>query len=89
MKNTLEKLWNEYLSSECAMIETDDERMLTRSAAELHERANALLDKEQMDAVEKLIDALGDTNAFFTKKAFFKGCEFAVGFLFESGDFVK
>ena len=48
MKNTLEKLWNEYLSSECAMIETDDERMLTRSAAELHERANALLDKEQI-----------------------------------------
>ena len=89
MKNTLEKLWNEYLFSECAVMDTDEERVLTKKAAELHEKADALLDKEQRAAVEKIIDALCDVNAIFTKKAFFKGCEFAVGFLLESGGFGK
>ena len=89
MKNTLEKLWSEYLSSECAVIDTDDERMLTRRAAELHKKANELLSKEQNDAVEEFVDALFDVNAIFTKKAFLKGCEFAVGFLLESGGFGK
>ena len=89
MKKTLEKLWSEYLSSECAVIDTDEERILTKKAAELHEKADALLDKEQRAAVEKIIDALCDVNAIFTKKAFFKGCEFATSFLLESGNLEK
>ena len=89
MKNTLEKLWNEYLSSECAVIDTDEERRLTKKAAELHEKADVLLDNEQRAAVEKIIDALCDVNAIFTKKAFFKGCEFATSFLLESGNLGK
>ena len=43
MKQTLEKLWNDYLLDECALIDTDEERMLTKKAAELHESANAFL----------------------------------------------
>ncbi|MBQ7344380.1 MAG: hypothetical protein IJW53_06450 [Clostridia bacterium] len=89
MKPTLEKLWNEYLASECAVIDTDEERRLTKKAAELHEKANATLNNEQKDAVEKFADALCDAEAAFTKKAFFKGCEFATSFLLESGDFGK
>ena len=89
MKKTLEKLWNEYLSSECAVIDTDEERMLTKKAAELHERLDVLLDNEQRAAVEKIIDALCDVNAIFTKKAFLKGCEFAVCFLLEAGELGK
>ena len=53
MKKTLEKLWNEYLSDECAAMETDEERMLATKAAEFHEKTNALLNKEQVEAVEK------------------------------------
>ena len=89
MKPTLEKLWNEYLSSECAAIDTDEERRLTKIAAELHEKANAMLDNKQKDAVEKFADALCDAEALFTKKAFFKGCEFATSFLLESGNLGK
>ena len=47
MKETLEKLWNEYLLDECAEIDTDEERKLT-------------------------------------KKAFLRGCKFAVSFLLET-----
>ena len=89
MKKTLEKLWNEYLFSECAVMDTDEERMLTKKAAELHEKADVLLDEEQRAVVEKIIDALCDVNAIFTKKAFFKGCEFATSFLLESGNLGK
>ena len=85
MKKTLEKLWNEYLSDECAVIDTDEERTLMRKTIELHETANALLNKEQEAAVEKYVDSLCDLEAFFVKKAFFKGCEFAVSFLLETG----
>ncbi len=84
MKETLEKLWNEYLSDECSSINTDEERELTKNIVELHEKANALLNKSQQDAVEKFVDALYDVEALFVKKAFFKGCEFSVSFLFET-----
>lgn len=84
MKQTLEKLWNDYLLDECALIDTDEERMLTKKAAELHESANALLNKDQQAAVEKCLDALYDIEALFVKKAFCKGCEFAVSFLLEA-----
>ena len=89
MKETLEKLWNEYLFDECAAIDTDEERELTKKAVELQEKANALLNKEQKEAVEKYVDILCDVDALFVKKAFFRGCEFAVSFLLESGNFGK
>ena len=89
MKSKLEKLWDEYLSDECAVIDTDEERRLTKKAAELHGKANAMLDNEQKDAVEKFVEALCDTEAKFIKKAFFKGCEFATSFLLESGNLGK
>jgi len=39
--------------------------------------------------VEKYVDALCDLEALFVKKAFLKGCEFAVSFLLETGSFKK
>ena len=89
MKQTLDKLWNEYLLEECAAIDTNEERMLTRELADLHDKANALLNDEQKAAVEKYVDALCDIDALFAKMAFSKGCEFAVSFLLETGDFKK
>ncbi|MBR2311764.1 MAG: hypothetical protein IKA46_00540 [Clostridia bacterium] len=89
MKETLEKLWNEYLLDECAVIDTDEERKLTKKAAELHEKANALLNKEQQEAIEKYVDALFDIEALFAKNAFCKGCEFAVSFLLEARNLEK
>ena len=89
MKQTLEKLWNDYLLDECAVIDTDEERMLTKKAAELHESANAFLNKDQQDAIEKYVDALCDLEALFVKKAFCKGCEFAVSFLLEARNLEK
>ena len=89
MKKTLERLWNEYLLDECAAIDTDEERNLTKEALELHEKANAFLNRDQKDAVEKYVDVLCDIEALFAKKAFIKGCEFAVSFLLEAGNFQK
>ena len=70
MKETLEKLWEEYLLDECAVMETEEERDLTKKALALHEKANALLHQDQQEAVEKYIDALCDLNALFVKKRF-------------------
>lgn len=84
MKKTLEKLWTEYLLDECAVIDTDEERSLTKKAVELHEQANALLNQDQQVAVEKYVDTMCALEAIFVKKAFVKGCEFAVSFLLES-----
>ncbi len=84
MKESLEKLWNEYLWEKCSEIDTNEERRLTKYAAELHEKASASLSKDQEAAVEKYVDALCDIQELFVKKAFFKGCEFAVSFLLNS-----
>ncbi|MBQ8371438.1 MAG: hypothetical protein IJX38_00660 [Clostridia bacterium] len=89
MKKVLEKLWNEYLSDECAAIDTDEERCLAKKSVELHEKASALLSKAQEDAVEKYVDALCDIEILFARKAFFKGCEFALSFLLEAGNLGK
>ncbi len=89
MKETLEKLWNEYLLEECAVIDTYEERKLTQRSGELHEKANALLSNEQKEAVEKYVNALCELDVLFAKKAFFKGCEFAVSFILESKNFRK
>ena len=86
MKTTLEKLWDEYLFSECAVLDTDEERSLTKKADELHKKMNSLTNNEQQAIIEKYIDALYDLEDLFVKKAFVKGCEFAVSFLLESGE---
>ena len=87
MNKTIEKLWNEYFADECAKFETDEERELAKKALENHETLNRLLTGEQSKGVEKYIDALCDTQSFFMKKAFLKGCEFAVSFFLEAGNF--
>ena len=84
MKETLEKLWEEYFSEKCAVIDTDEERCLTTKAVEQHKRANLLLDEQQKDAVEQYVDTLCDIQAHFVQKAFLKGCEFALSFLLEA-----
>lgn len=83
MKETIERLWNEYLIEKCSAIDTDEERQLARKATELFESVSVLLNKEQQDAVEKYVDALCDIEALFVKKAFCKGCEFTASFIGE------
>ena len=85
MKETLEKLWNDYLVDECAVVDTNEERNIARKALDLHEKVSSLLNDEQRMAVEEYIDALCANDSFFAKKAFIKGCEFAVLFLREVG----
>ena len=84
MKQTLEKLWNDYLADECAAINSDEERKLAKITLELHEKVNSTLNEAQKNAVEEYIDALFDVEAIFLRKAFLKGCEFAVSFIFEA-----
>ena len=84
MKQTLEKLWNDYLADECATTNSEEERKLTKITAELHEKVNVLLNEKQKSAVEEYVDALYDVESIFVRKAFIKGCEFAVAFILEA-----
>lgn len=84
MKETLEKLWYEYLSDKCSSQDTDEERELAQKVISLHKDIKAMLPEEQKEAVERYADAICHMESAFTKKAFFKGCEFAVSFLWET-----
>ncbi len=86
MQEILENLWSEYFAEKCAVIDTDEERVLIRKIDELHEKTKKTLTQEQNSALEKYIEALYENQGMFVKKAFFKGCEFAVSFLFETKD---
>ena len=86
MRETLERLWNEYLSEECASITSDEERQLAKKAIELYEKVRVVLNEKQVIAIEKYIDALLYSQSLFVKKAFFKGCEFTASFLMEVGN---
>ncbi len=89
MNGILEKLWDDYFCEECAPINTEEERELTKKTAALHKKATKLLTKKQERAVEEYMDALIDLEAFFVKKAFFKGCEVTASFLLETCVFGK
>ncbi len=80
MKEILEKLWEEHFAEKCAAMDTEEERVLAKKVALMHKTVNELLAKEQIDAIEKYIEALREIQESFVKKAFFKGCEFAMSF---------
>ena len=86
MKKTLERLWYEYMFEESAAIDTEEQRMLMKQTSELSKKAYELLNDEQQDAVENYVDSLCDLEALLAKKAFIKGCEFAVSFILEAGN---
>ena len=87
MKEIIEKLWNEHFADECAQIHTKEERDLLKKAIEIQEAANELMSKEQSDAIQKYVEILYEIQSFSVKKAFFIGCEFAMAFVWEMGDF--
>ncbi len=87
MRETLENLWKEYFAEKCALIDTKKEKELAKKAVEKHKIANELMTKEQINAVEKYVDILCEIQDSFVRKAFFKGCEFTISFLMESGNF--
>ena len=89
MKNTLEKLWEEYFSEECAILDTEEERELISLTAEANKAVNDLLTKEQRISVERFVELLHEMNGIALKKAFCKGCEFTASFLLEAGNLEK
>ena len=84
MKKTLEELWNDHFVDICAAFDTEEEKELSRKAAEAHDLANLSLTKEQQTRVENFIDMLNEVQLYFAKKSFFKGCEFSAAFLLET-----
>lgn len=85
MTETLEKLWNEYFAESCTGIETEEEKALIKRVIETHQAVNMLLTKEQNDEMEKHMEVVYEMQGCFVKKAFFKGCEFALSFALEAG----
>ncbi len=83
MKNTFEKLWNEYFVDVCSVIDTEEERNMAKKAVAKHEKANEMLTEEQISAIENYVDVLCEIQSGFVKKAFLKGCQFAASFMME------
>ena len=84
MKKLLEELWNDYIADVCAVLDTEEEKRLSKIAVEAHRSAIEVLTKEQQEGVEKYVDVLSELQLCFAKKAFFKGCEFSVSFMLET-----
>ncbi len=89
MAGMIEKLWNEYFAESCSGIETAEEKAMIKRAIETLEAVNMLLTKEQNDALEKHMEVVYEMQGGFIKKAFFKGCEFALSFALETGALKK
>ncbi len=81
MRETLDKLWNEYFAEDCMVIDTEEERALLKRIIEMQKSVNELLASEERCAIEKYIGVLYEMQSLSVKKVFFKGCEFALSFL--------
>lgn len=86
MKEIIEKLWNEYFSDECAVINTEEEKELIQESIKLHQIENEMLTPNQIEVLERHIEVVYEIQGLFIKKAFFKGCEFAISLLLEMGN---
>ena len=84
MKKTIEKLWDDYFAPSYAVLDTEEEKAQAERAIQLQKKAHEELTKEQIEAVEKYVDAVCEIESGFTKKAFLKGCEFTSEFLLEA-----
>ena len=84
MKNVIEKLWDEYFSEECAVLNTEEEKELIERVVKAQKEANELLNREQREKVEKFVETLHEMHGISLKKAFCSGCEFATSFLLET-----
>ena len=83
MKDTLKKLWHDYLLDECGKIKTDDERELLSKLADLsHEIEIALGDKSRL--LDEYTSHLWDANSYLVTRAFCQGISFTANFLFEA-----
>jgi len=85
MTETLEKLWDEYFAGICATIDTAQEKALLKKIVETHHMTNEQLTKDQMNALEKHMETVYELQGNMVKKAFFKGCEFALSFAVDVG----
>ena len=86
MRKTLENLWNNYFSDECSIIDSEKEKELAENAVEKHKIVKSLLTEEQCKVIEDYVDTLNEFHNSFVKKAFFKGCEFAISFFLEASN---
>ena len=84
MEETLERLWNEFFAEECSVIDTREERELLKKSIEMHEAVNESLTKEKSEIVERYTELLYEIQSVFVKKAFFKGCDFAISFFLQT-----
>jgi predicted metallo-beta-lactamase superfamily hydrolase len=89
MKPTLEKLWDEYFSEECGVLETEEEKELVHQSAVAHKSANEMLTREQRERVDKFVDLLNEMHGLSLRQAFCKGCEFTASFLLETLNYLK
>ena len=80
--DTIERLWNEYFSEECAQINTQQEKELIKKIVKMQESVNQSLSNEHNELIQNYIELLYDIQALFVKKAFFKGCEFSASFFY-------
>lgn len=83
----LEKIWDEYYAEECAVISSEEEKDITRRTVEMQENAYKLLNREQVEEMEKYVEAIYEFQSISVKKAFFKGCEFVFDFFCRLGKF--
>ena len=84
MTENFEKLWQEYFFEECTRIETSEEKEIIRKTAELHEKVDALLTKEESEAMQEYVDCIYDSAETFYKKAFMKGVRLAISLFLEA-----
>ena len=84
MMQIFDKIWEEYFFEECTRIETSEEKEIIRKTAELHEKVDALLTKEESEAMQEYVDCIYDSAETFYKKAFMKGVRLAISLFLEA-----
>ena len=89
MNNILEKLWSEYFCEDCSAINSEEEKAIAKILAQTRNEIENLPINEFRESIENYIAFMYKAQSLALKKAFFKGCEFAISFLVEVSSLTK
>lgn len=82
-KEIIKRLWYDFLSDECSILESEEEKECVAKIASLEKALLNVIPIEEAKQLEIMIDAIYNANALLVEKAFACGIRFSTKYLME------
>ena len=75
MSKLLKKIWRECIIEECSILETKEEKELSKIVIRARDAMDLILNEKEKEAVDLYVDNIYKMQTIYAERAFLKGCE--------------